>query len=192
MVLCSLRVPFFNCVQSLLRQRCAQRALCPVLHTGLDLLTLEAAICANMQVLTPHAFLRTLFIFFKCVVSQRRRLICISLRGRLSENAMIKLGHLLTCLFYIFFLVLFIQRPLGILAQAEALVAPMNCPETRKPHDDCLRQLHENLDVLSSAFLAPGRNCPHLEHFLANWLLHVVAIFLLGIIAVFLRDRIHG
>lgn len=43
------------------------------------------------------------FIFFKCVVSQRRRLICISLRGRLSENAMIKLGHLLTCLFYIFF-----------------------------------------------------------------------------------------
>lgn len=102
MVLCSLRVPFFNCVQALLRQRCAQRSLCPVLHTGLDLLTLETAICANTQVLTPHAFLRTLFIFFKYVVIQRRRLICISLRGRLSENGMIKLGHLLTCLFYIF------------------------------------------------------------------------------------------
>ena len=81
MVLCSLKVPLFKCVQPLHRQRCARRSLCPVLRPGLDSLMLEAAICANMQVLTLHTFLRTLFIFFNYVVIQGIRLICISLRA---------------------------------------------------------------------------------------------------------------
>lgn len=49
-----------------------------------------------------------------------------------------------------------------------------------KPDGDCLRQLQANLDVLSQAFLAPGRDCPHLEHFLASYSHHVLAIFVLG------------
>lgn len=126
-------------VQSLLRQRCAQRSLCPVLHPGPDLRTLEAAICANMQVLTLHIFLRTLFIFFNYVVIQRKRLICISVRA---DSVKMAWSNWVTCLLARFvFFSFYLYKDSGILAQAGAPVAPTNCPETRNMGSEAWQRL---------------------------------------------------
>lgn len=149
-----------------------------MLHTGLDLLTPETDICANMQVLTLHTFLRTLFIFFNDVVNQRKRLICISLRA---DSVKMTRSNWVTRLFYLL-RGLFMQRPLGIPAQAEAPVAPRSCPEMRNMSSEAPGSCTQSCGCWG-AFLAPGRSCPHSQHLLANtcimwwqfrsWLRHV-------------------
>lgn len=72
-------------------------------------------------------FLRNLFLFFNDVVDQRKRLIWISLRA---DSVKMTRSNWVTRLFYLLH-GLFLQRPLGVPAQAEAPVAPRSCPEMR-------------------------------------------------------------